>query len=120
MASIDAEGYLYIRDRAKDVIIRGGENVRRRPPPSHPTDLGQIASAEVENAVYLDNRVAEAAAVPVPCERMGERVAVAVSLAPGASATGDEIQAAVRPRLRHVAQPVLVVVWPEPLRKLFQ
>ncbi|TXT12782.1 hypothetical protein VHUM_01183 [Vanrija humicola] len=100
MASIDAEGYLYIRDRAKDVIIRGGEN---------------IASAEVENAVYLDGRVAEAAAVPVPCERMGERVAVAVSLAPGASATAEEIQAAVRPRLRHVAQPAIVVIWPEPL-----
>ncbi|KAL1406692.1 hypothetical protein Q8F55_008398 [Vanrija albida] len=100
MASIDAEGYLYIRDRAKDVIIRGGEN---------------IASAEVENAVYLDGRVAEAAAVPVPCERMGERVAVAVSLAPGATATAEEIQAAVRPRLRHVAHPAIVVIWPEPL-----
>lgn len=98
---VDAEGFLYIRDRAKDVIIRGGEN---------------IASAEVENAVYLDNRIFECAAVPVPDPVLGERVAVCVSLAPGMTATPQSVLAAVQPRLRHPAQPVLAVVLPRALR----
>lgn len=74
---------MYISDRIKDIIIRGGEN---------------IASEEVENAIYLDNRIAQAASVPVPDDRMGELVAVAVSLKPGESATPEDIIAQVAPR----------------------
>lgn len=86
----------------KDIIIRGGEN---------------IASEEVDNAVYLDDRVAEAAAVPVPCDRMGELVAVAVSLKPGATATPEEVIAQVAPRLRREARPVFVWVSDDLLRE---
>ncbi|GMK56052.1 hypothetical protein CspeluHIS016_0211080 [Cutaneotrichosporon spelunceum] len=95
MALICPEGFLYIRDRAKDVIIRGGEN---------------IASAEVENEVFKDDRIAECAAVPVPDDRLGELVGVAVSLAPGASATPESVLAAAAPRLRHPARPVVCVI----------
>ena len=53
--------------------------------------------------------------MPVPCTLMGERVGVAVTLAPGASATEKEILAAVAPRLRYPARPVIVVVSETPL-----
>ena len=58
---MDAEGFVYIVDRSKHIIIRGGEN---------------ISGVEVENAVYEESRIIDCAAVPVPCERFGERVAV--------------------------------------------
>lgn len=103
VGELDDEGFLWIRDRSKDIIIRGGEN---------------IASLEVESALHLDDRVAEAAAVPVPCPQMGERVGAMVSLAPGATATPEEILRMVAPRLRHAARPVIALVHPEPLREL--
>jgi acyl-CoA synthetase (AMP-forming)/AMP-acid ligase II len=80
---LDDEGFLFIADRFKDIIIRGGEN---------------ISSEEVENAIYLDDRVGEAAAVPVPDDLLGELVAVAVSLRPGAKATAEQIIAAAHSR----------------------
>jgi acyl-CoA synthetase (AMP-forming)/AMP-acid ligase II len=95
MALICPEGFLYIRDRAKDVIIRGGEN---------------IASAEVENEVFKDDRIAECAAVAVPDDRLGELVGIAVSLAPGRKATPESVLATAHPRLRHPARPVVCVV----------
>lgn len=84
------------------MVIRGGEN---------------IASAEVENAIYKDDRVAEAACVPVPCPKMGERVGVCVSLAPGAQATPQSIMQQAEKRLRHPARPAIVLVLDEPLRE---
>lgn len=93
---LDDDGYLVVRDRAKDIIIRGGEN---------------IASAEVEHAVYADDRIAEAAAVPVPHDVLGELVGLAVSLAPGARATPESIIATVKPRLRMQAHPAIVVIY---------
>ncbi|BEI81486.1 hypothetical protein CcaverHIS002_0206460 [Cutaneotrichosporon cavernicola] len=92
---IDKDGFVYISDRIKDIIIRGGEN---------------IASEEVENAIYRDDRIAEAASVPVPDDMLGELVAVGVSLKPGAKATPEEIIAAATPRLRREARPVFVWV----------
>ncbi|BEJ12183.1 hypothetical protein CspHIS471_0206430 [Cutaneotrichosporon sp. HIS471] len=92
---IDKDGFVYISDRIKDIIIRGGEN---------------IASEEVENAIYLDDRIAEAASVPVPDDMLGELVAVGVSLKPGVKATPEEIIAAATPRLRREARPVFVWV----------
>lgn len=93
------DGILYVADRIKDIIIRGGEN---------------ISSEEVENAVFLDNRVGEAAAVAVPHDILGEEVAVAVSLRPGAPATtAEEIRKAAHGRLRSHARPVFVVVYDE-------
>ncbi|KLT38725.1 acetyl-CoA synthetase-like protein [Cutaneotrichosporon oleaginosum] len=100
IAYVDADGDLYIADRAKDIIIRGGEN---------------IPSAEVERALAQDDRVQEACAVPVPHPVLGECVGVAVSLAPGATATPESIADAVFPRLRYPARPAVVVVSPTPL-----
>ncbi len=63
LGKMDAEGFLYIVDRIKDIIIRGGENV---------------SALEVENAAYLHPDVAEAAAFSVPDEVLGERVGIVV------------------------------------------
>ncbi len=73
---IDADGYLTITDRKKDVIIRGGEN---------------IASKEVEDLLALHPAVADVAAVGKPDERYGERIAVFLQLRPGKSIDLDEI-----------------------------
>ncbi|KAL1411738.1 hypothetical protein Q8F55_002704 [Vanrija albida] len=97
LGSMTAEGWLSIGDRQKDMIIRGGEN---------------IASAEVEHALCEDQRVEHAAAVPVPDDVLGELVGVAVTLAPGATATPSDILAAAQPRLRHAARPAVVVILP--------
>lgn len=75
---LDAEGYLTITDRKKDVIIRGGEN---------------IASKEVEDILATYPGVVEVAAVGRPDERYGERVAVFVNLASGADLTLADVQA---------------------------
>jgi acyl-CoA synthetase (AMP-forming)/AMP-acid ligase II len=66
---IDADGYLYLQDRAKDLIISGGEN---------------IYPAEVENAIYGHPGVAEVAVIGVPDEKWGEAVKAVVVLAAGA------------------------------------
>ena len=63
LGRIDEEGFVYIEDRAKDMILRGGENVY---------------SAEVEAAIYEHPAVYEAAVFGVPHERLGEEVAVAI------------------------------------------
>ena len=67
----DADGYLYIHDRVKDMIVSGGENV-------YP--------AEVENALFSHPAVADAAVIGVPDERWGEAVKAVVVLRPGAAA----------------------------------
>lgn len=75
---LDADGYLYIVDRLKDMIITGGENVY---------------SAEVENALASHRAVASCAVVGVPDEHWGERVHAVIVLRPGATATAEEIRA---------------------------
>ena len=80
----DEDGYLYIHDRVKDMIVSGGENV-------YP--------AEVENALFSHPAVADAAVVGVPDERWGEAVKGIVVLKPGAAATPDEIIAHVRTQI---------------------
>lgn len=105
MGYLDDDEFLYIADRAKDIIIRGGEN---------------IASAEVENAIARDSRIAEVAAVPVPCPKMGERVGVHVSLAPGhspATVSPQSIMDIARDKLRSAARPAIIVISDVPLRK---
>jgi acyl-CoA synthetase (AMP-forming)/AMP-acid ligase II len=74
---LDADGYLTITDRKKDIIIRGGEN---------------IASKEVEDILATHPAVVDAAAVGQPDERYGERVAVFVQLLPGAALDLDEVR----------------------------
>ncbi len=68
IARIDADGFVYIVDRAKDMVIRGGENVY---------------CSEVESAIYNHPAVAEAAVFGIPDERLGEEVGAVLVLRPG-------------------------------------
>jgi long-chain acyl-CoA synthetase len=77
IAKITEDGYMYIFDRMKDMIIRGGEN---------------IYSIEVENVLYRNPKVLEAAVVGVPDPVFGEQVKAALVLRPGEQATEEEIQ----------------------------
>lgn len=81
---IDEDNYLTISDRKKDVIVSGGENV---------------ASIEVEDALFSHPAVAEAAVIGAPDEKWGELVIALVVLHPGANATEDELRAHCRERL---------------------
>jgi long-chain acyl-CoA synthetase len=93
---LDDDGFVYVEDRAKDVVIRGGENVY---------------SAEVEAAIYEHPAVHEAAVFGVPHERLGEEVAAVVVARPGASVTIDDLQAHVGRRLAAFKVPSVVAVW---------
>ena len=91
---VDAEGFLHIRDRIKDMLISGGENV-------YP--------AEVENAILAHPAVADVAVIGVPDERWGEVGLAAVVLKAGARAEDDAIKATVRERLAGYKVPKRVV-----------
>jgi long-chain acyl-CoA synthetase len=81
MAQVDEDGYYFIVDRKKDMIIRGGYNVYPR---------------EVEEVLYEHPAVREAAVVGVPHDELGEEVGAAVALKEGAKADADELQAFVK------------------------
>ena len=93
---LDDEGFVYVEDRAKDMVLRGGENVY---------------SAEVEAAIYEHPAVHEAAVFGVPHERLGEEVAAVVVPRPGATVTVEELQAHVGQRLAPFKVPSRIVVW---------
>ena len=93
LARLDEEGFLYIVDRAKDMIIRGGEN---------------IYSSEVENVLYAHPAVSDAALIGLPHRTLGEEPAAVVYLAPGTSASEAELQAWVRQHLAAFKVPVAV------------
>ena len=80
----DDEGYYFIVDRKKEMIIRGGYNVYPR---------------EIEEVLYEHPAVMEAAVIGVPDETHGEEIAAAIGFKPGESATADEIQAFVKERV---------------------
>ncbi|KAE9396336.1 acetyl-CoA synthetase-like protein [Gymnopus androsaceus JB14] len=105
---IDEEGFLYIKDRIKDIIIRGGENIA--------SSLTYYASISVENALYADPRILEAAAVGVPDKRLGELVAAVVSVKPSyiGKVTESSLIEEVRKRLPLFAVPVMIVVTEKP------
>ena len=100
LASIDDEGFVTIADRAKDVVIRGGENVY---------------CAEVEGVLYEHPAVTEASVLGVPHRVLGEEVGAVVVLRPGASATAEELQAHVRQYLAGFKVPTHVWFRDEPL-----
>ncbi|MFM9936750.1 MAG: class I adenylate-forming enzyme family protein [Novosphingobium sp.] len=100
LAQIDAEGFCTIVDRAKDVIIRGGEN---------------IYSIEVENVLYEHPAVTDVALVGVPHRTLGEEPAAVVHLAPGAEASEAELKAFVAARLAGFKVPVRVAFSAETL-----
>jgi hypothetical protein len=74
---MDEDGFIYLVDRAKDMVLRGGENVY---------------CAEVENALFHHDAVAECVAFAVPDERLGEEVGAAIYLKPGATLDADELR----------------------------
>jgi long-chain acyl-CoA synthetase len=80
----DEDGFLFIVDRKKDLVIRGGMNVYPR---------------EVEEVLFSHPSVAQAAVIGVPDARLGEEVLAVVSLHPGTAVTGDELIAHCRERL---------------------
>lgn len=100
LAYLDDEGFVTIADRAKDVVIRGGENVY---------------CAEVEGVLYEHPAVTEVSVLGVPHRVLGEEVGAVVVLRPGASATAEELQSHVRASLAGFKVPTHVWFRDEPL-----
>ncbi len=91
---LDEDGYLFLVDRKKELIIRGGYNVYPR---------------EVEEALYAHPDVLEAAVVGVPHDTLGEEVAALVVLTPGASTTADELSGWTKQRVAAYKYPRRIV-----------
>ncbi|MFN7055212.1 class I adenylate-forming enzyme family protein [Hyphomonas sp.] len=100
LARIDEEGFLYLVDRAKDMLIRGGEN---------------IYCIEVENALYDHPAVMDAAVVGIPHKVLGEEVGAVVQLKPGKAATEAELRAHVASQLAAFKVPVEIQFQADPL-----
>ena len=100
LGHLDAEGYLFITDRAKDMIIRGGENVY---------------CVEIEQRLVEHPEVADAAVVGVPHPALGEEVKAVVELTEGATVTDAELQSWVAERLAGFKVPSIIERWPEKL-----
>jgi len=84
LARVDADGFYYIVDRKKDMIIRGGYNVYPR---------------EIEEVLYEHPAVLEVAVIGVPHASLGEEVGAAITLRPGEVATPDELRQYVKDRV---------------------
>src|SRR5262249_8655378 len=87
-------------DRAKDLLIRGGEN---------------ISSVEVEAALYEHPAVTDAAVIGIPHHVLGEEVGAVVHLAPGATCTEDELKKFVSGTLAGFKAPAQIWFYQEPL-----
>ncbi|XAH22371.1 AMP-binding protein [Xylophilus sp. GW821-FHT01B05] len=92
---LDADGFLFLTDRMKDMIISGGEN---------------IASSEVERALYQLPQVSEAVAIGLPDEQWGERVVAVLVLHPGMALSAQEVVAHCRTLLAGFKLPRQVVI----------
>jgi long-chain acyl-CoA synthetase len=92
---MDEDGFVYLLDRAKDMLIRGGEN---------------IYCVEIEDALLAHPDILDAAVVGVPDRVLGELVGAFVQLKPGAMLTQDEIIAHLRPRLAAYKLPVRIEI----------
>lgn len=93
---LDADGYLFITDRAKDMIIRGGENVY---------------CVEVENRLVEHPSIADAAVIGVEHPELGEQVAAVIEVAPGHEISDEELQVWVGETLAQFKVPELVRRW---------
>jgi fatty-acyl-CoA synthase len=91
---VHPDGYIELKDRSKDIIISGGEN---------------ISTIEVEGVLYQNPKVAEAAVVARPDEKWGETPCAFIALKPGETASEAEIIAFCRERLAHFKCPKTVV-----------
>lgn len=100
LARIDDEGFLYLVDRAKDMLIRGGEN---------------IYCIEVESALYDHPAVMDASVVGIPHKVLGQEVGAVVQLKPGMDTSEDELRAHVRNQIAAFKVPVEIQFQDEPL-----
>ncbi|MCB0975989.1 MAG: acyl--CoA ligase [Acidimicrobiales bacterium] len=100
LGRLDEDGFLYVEDRAKDMVLRGGENVY---------------CAEVEAAIYEHPSVYEAAVFGVPHERLGEEVAAAIVLRQGATLDEAELDDFLTARIAKFKVPTKVVFHEAPL-----
>jgi long-chain acyl-CoA synthetase len=100
LGHIDSDGYLFVEDRVKDMILRAGENVY---------------SAEVEAAIYENPAVYEAAVFGLPDERLGEVVACVVMLKPGQHLSADELRVDLQSKLANFKIPTRVAFSDTPL-----
>jgi acyl-CoA synthetase (AMP-forming)/AMP-acid ligase II len=93
---LDEDGYLYIVDRAKDMVITGGFNVY---------------SAEVEQALMAHDAVRDCAVIGLPDEKWGERVTAVIQLQPHAEVDVDDLIAFVKERIGSVKAPKQIEIW---------
>jgi long-chain acyl-CoA synthetase len=100
LAKIDDEGFIYIVDRAKDMLIRGGEN---------------IYCVEVENALYDHPSVMDAAVIGKAHLQLGEEPLAVVYLKPGTTATVEELRHHCAQKIAAFKVPVDVIFWPDTL-----
>ena len=100
IAMIDDDGFVFIVDRAKDMVIRGGENVY---------------CSEVETAIYTHPAIAEAAVFGIPDDRLGEEVAAAIVLHPGVDLDAAALREFLAPLLAKFKIPSKIWVRQEPL-----
>lgn len=100
LGRMDADGYVYVEDRVKDMILRAGENVY---------------GAEVESAIYEHPAVHEAAVFGVPHERLGEEVGVAILPNDGMTLTPEELWTFLDVKIAKFKIPTQVVIMTEPL-----
>jgi long-chain acyl-CoA synthetase len=100
VAQLDDENFIYIVDRAKDMIIRGGENVY---------------SVQVEAALFEHPAVADCAVIGVPHPTLGEEVGAVIVLRPGAKVTAEELGQHVKARLAGFMVPTHIWFRSEPL-----
>lgn len=103
LGKLDDEGFLFITGRAKDIVIRGGEN---------------ISCPEVEHALYEHPAVFEAAVYGVPDERLGEALAATIMLRGDAPITAEDLQAHVASRLAQFKVPTHVFVQRDQLPRI--
>ena len=102
LVRMDDEGFVYILDRAKDMLIRGGEN---------------IYCVEVEDALYNHPAVMDAAVVGIPHKVLGEEVGAVVQLSPDQTASQEELQAHVSGQLAAFKVPIAIETQEEPLER---
>jgi long-chain acyl-CoA synthetase len=100
IAKLDEEGFVYLLDRAKDMLIRGGEN---------------IYCIEVESALYDHPAIMDAAVVGIPHKVLGEEVGAVVQRKPGTSVTQEELRSYVAAHLAGFKVPVEIQIQDEPL-----
>ncbi|MEC7288965.1 MAG: class I adenylate-forming enzyme family protein, partial [Pseudomonadota bacterium] len=100
LARLDEEGFLYLVDRAKDMLIRGGEN---------------IYCIEVESALYDHPAVMDASVVGIPHKVLGQEVGAVVQLKPGMEVSEDELRAHVRNQIAAFKVPVEIQFQADPL-----